>query len=99
MNVVPAELRLSAQRALLGAIFPELRLVKVKLIDSTIFLSAIADRTPSEAAIEALSMAAAEIIADFPHCDRISEQVTVSDAELPKEDILREGWVYQRAEG
>jgi hypothetical protein len=44
-------------------------------------------------------MAAAEIIADFPHCDRISEQVTVSDAELPKEDILREGWVYQRAEG
>jgi len=99
MNAVPAELLLSAQRALLGAIFPELRLIKVKREGSTIFFTTIADRTPSDAALEALSIAATEIIADFPDCNRISEQVFVTDVELPKEDILQEGWVYQRAEG
>jgi len=98
MNVVPAELLLSAQRALLGAIFPELRLIKVKRAGSTIFFTAVADRPLSEAAMEALSIAATEIIADFPDCSRISEQFFVTEAELPKEDVLQEGWVYQRAE-
>src|SRR3569833_4086377 len=98
MNVVPAELLLSAQRALLGAIFPELRLIKVKRAGSTIFFTAVADRPLSEAAMEALSIAATVIIADFPDSSRISEQLFVTEAELPKEDVLQEGWVYQRAE-
>jgi hypothetical protein len=95
---VSAELRLSAQRALLGAIYPEIRLVKVTSEGSTIAMTTIADRHLSEGAAEALSIAAAEIIADFPAYDRITEQLVISDAELPKEDILAEGWVYQRAE-
>ena len=99
MDVVPAKLRLSAQRALLGAIYPEIRLVKVKLDGSTIAMTTIADREVSEGASEALSIAASEIIADFPACNRITEQLVISDAELPREDILAEGWVYQRAEG
>jgi hypothetical protein len=98
MKVVPTDLRLSAQRALLGAIFPELRLVKVKRVDSTILFTAIADRPLSDGAVEALSIAATEIIADFPDCDRICEEVIVSNADLPQEDLLTEGWVYQRAE-
>jgi len=99
MSVVTPELMLSAQRALLGAIYPEIRLVKVKLDGSTIAMTTIADTGVSEAASEALSIAASEIIADFPACDRITEQLVISDTELPKEDILAEGWVYQRAEG
>jgi hypothetical protein len=98
MTVVPPELRLSAQQALLGAISPEIRLVKVKLVGSTIVMTTVAEAQLSERAAEALSIAATEIIADFSDCDRISEQLVISNAELPKEDILAEGWVFQRAE-
>jgi hypothetical protein len=97
MNAVPSELRLSAQRALLGAIYPEVRLVKLKLEGSKILLTTIADRPLSGACADALSVAAAEIISDFPDCD-LNEQVIVSIGELPKEGSLSEGWVYQRAE-
>jgi hypothetical protein len=98
VTIVPPELRLSAQRALLGAICPEIRLVKVKLVGSTIVMTIVAERQLSERAAEGLSIAAAEIIADFSGCDRISEELVISDAELPNEDVLAEGWVFQRAE-
>ena len=98
MDAVSPELRLSAQRALLGALYPEVRLVKIKRTGSTIIMTSILE-TVREESVEALSAAATEIIADFPDCERISEQVFVSDAELPKEDVLAEGWLYQRAEG
>jgi hypothetical protein len=97
MNVVPSDLRLSAQRALLGAIHPEVRLVKVKFDGSKILLTTIADRPLSEECAEAMSVAAAEIVSDFPECD-LDEQVIISRGELPKEGSLSEGWVYQRAE-
>ena len=97
MNVVDASLRLSAQRALLGAIDPYIRLIKVRRDGSTIVLTALAAEPLSEAAVDALSVAATEIVADFPGC-RIEERLLVNAGPLPIEDILTEGWVYQRAD-
>ena len=95
MESVSAELRLSAQRALLGAVYPEVRLVKVKQTGSAIVMTSIIEAF-SEECVDALSVAAAEIIADFPECD-LEEKVFVTDEDLPDEDALAEGWVYQRA--
>ena len=97
MNAVDPNLRLSAQRALLGVISPEIRLIKVRRDVELILLTTIFSRLPSDAEKEALSVAAIEVIADFPDC-RIEERVIVSVEPLPVEDVLEEGWVYLRAE-
>lgn len=96
MEVVSAELRLSAQRALLGAIHPEVRLIKVKRSGSSITVTSVLDTLGNEECVEALSIAAAEIITDFPDCE-LHERVLVTFEPLPSEDVLTEGWVYQRA--
>jgi hypothetical protein len=97
MSVVDPALRISAQRALLGAISPEIRLVKVRRDGDGITLSIIVAHALDEDAEEALSNAATEIIADFPDC-QIHQRVIVSADELPREDVLEHGWVYQRLE-
>ena len=97
MDVVDAPLRLSAQRALLGAIPPEVRLIKVSLDGSLIRLTVLAAEPLGDEAVDGLSAAATEIVADFPNC-RIEEHLLVTRDPLPMEDVLTEGWVYQRAE-
>ena len=97
MIVVDRGLRLSAQRALLGAILPEVRLVKVRRDGDRISFTAICDTPFSDITLDALTTASAEIISDFPDCD-LNEQIIGSADPLPKEDILVEGWVFQRAE-
>jgi hypothetical protein len=97
MDVASTELRLSAQRALLGAIHPEVRLVKVKRIGAIITVTSVLDTLGNDECVEALSIAAAEIIADFPDCE-LHERVLVTFEPLPSEDALTEGWVYQRAD-
>ena len=97
MTTVDPNLRLSAQRALLGVISPEIRLIKVRRDGDQIVFSTIAFCPPSDATKEALAVAATEVIADFPDC-RIEERLTVSSKPLPVEDVLKEGWVYQAAE-
>lgn len=97
MNVVDPELRLSSQRALLGAIHPEVRMVKVRRDGSRITFTAICEQTFSDDALDALTTAASEIAADFPDCD-VDEKIIASAAPLPAEDMLAEGWLFQRAE-
>jgi hypothetical protein len=97
MNVVDGSLRLSAQRALLGAIHPQVRLIKVNRDDATIRVTVLAAQPLNDKALDALSVAAAEIVADFPDC-RIEEHLLVTKDPLPVEDVLTEGWIYQRAE-
>jgi hypothetical protein len=92
------ELRLSALRAMLGRIYPEMRLVKVKAVDQNIALSVTLDREPSDAIREEVSIAAAEIIADFPEATRIEESLHVHGGPIPDENVLTEGWIYRRAE-
>jgi hypothetical protein len=94
---VDPDLRLSTQRALLGAISPAVRLVKVRRDADQITLATIVEAPLGEDASEALSIAATEIVANFPEC-RIRQCVIVSTGELPREDVLEEGWVFQRRE-
>lgn len=101
MRVVPEAvdpgLRLSAQRALLGAITPNIRLVKVTRQSQEIVFTAVAAAPLTDSEREALSIAAAEIISDFPDCT-IREEVIVSTKPIPAENILTGGWVFLRAE-
>jgi hypothetical protein len=97
MNTVDPKLRLSAQRALLGAIHPGVRMVKVRRDHSRITFTAICDQPISDDALDALTTAAAEIAADFPDCD-VDERIIGSTDPLPTEDVLTEGWLFQRAE-
>ena len=97
MTSVAADLRLSAQRALLGAIYPEVRMVKVRRDGSLITFSAICDSPFSDEALDALTTATSEIAADFPDCE-VDYQIVGSNDPLPKEDVLTEGWLFQRAE-
>ncbi|MBR0551183.1 hypothetical protein [Stakelama marina] len=97
MTPVAADLRLSAQRALLGAIYPEVRMVKVRRDGNRIILTAICEKPFSDNALDALSTAAAEIAADFPECD-LDECIVGSNEPLPREDVLGEGWLFERAE-
>lgn len=85
-------------RAFLGRIRPEMRLIKIKARSDQIVLTVIVAETPSEEIRGNISIAAAEIIADFPEKNMITENVLSSDDVLPKEDAIVEGWVYQRAE-
>ncbi len=88
----------SAQRALLGRVHPEIRLVKLRAIGDVIVLSVIVECEPSNRAQEDVSEAATEIIADFPEAAKIVERFEVSNRPLPREDIHSNGWVFQRAE-
>ncbi|MBB5712787.1 hypothetical protein [Sphingomonas xinjiangensis] len=97
MTPVAADLRLSAQRALLGAIYPDVRMVKVRRDGSRITFTAICDKPFSDDALDALTTAASEIAADFPDCD-VDEIIAGSSDPLPQEDVLTEGWLFQRAE-
>jgi hypothetical protein len=97
MAAVDPAVRLSAQRALLGAIHPEVRMVKVSRNGSIISFVVVAAKPLSDEARDALACAATEIASDFPDC-RIDERVEISALSLPKEDVLSNGWVYQRAE-
>jgi hypothetical protein len=68
-------IRLSAQRALWGAIPPRLRAVSVELIDHTIRMRSIFDGGPTDAEREALSIAGTEMVADFTTPFVISEEM------------------------
>lgn len=72
-----AELRLSALRALLGAIPSSLRAVSVDVDKHTIYYRCIFDDEPTEIERDLLSVAATEVIADFPEPYDIEEEYLV----------------------
>jgi hypothetical protein len=96
--IAQSELRLSAQRAFLGRIHPEMRLVKIKALGQDIRLCVVMSVAPTAKITEDISNAAAEIVSDFPTAVNIEECIETSTAPLCRENILAEGWVYQRAE-
>jgi hypothetical protein len=59
------EIRLSVQRALLGAVPPSLRAVSIDADDLKIYYRCIFDSETTEKEKELLSVAASEVIADF----------------------------------
>jgi hypothetical protein len=91
-------LRLSALRALLYRIYPGMRLVKIKAAGRNIVLTVVMDREPGEQIRDEISIAGAEIIADFPEAAQIQERFEIVRGEIAAEDIFAEGWVFRRAE-
>jgi hypothetical protein len=92
------DLRLSAIRAFLGRITPEMRVVKCKF-DSlgAVQTTIICDRDPTDCMREMASEAETEIIADtFVTQTNLAFKVTTGS--LPVEDCIAEGWIYQRYE-
>jgi len=89
--------RLSAQRALLGAITPDVRMICVSDDGRVIAMTVFAARELDADAADALSVAATEIIADFPDRD-LRETTIVEPGPLPRnlDPLLTR--VYQRAE-
>jgi len=73
-------LLLSMQRALLGAVTPNLRCVYVRLADKKIYSVFVYEKEPSVVERDAASLAGTEVIADFEKDYGISEQVVVSEA-------------------
>ena len=93
-----SQLRLSAQRAFLGRVHPEMRLIKIYRRGSEIVVLVLVDSEPSEAIRNDVTEAATEIVADFPEASKISEKIEVSNSAFPNESVLEAGWIYQRAE-
>ena len=80
-------LRLSAQRALWGAITPNLRAVSADIRGTVIRWRADFDLPPTEEELELLSVAATEVIADFPAPWTIDEEVRVIPSPTPMEHL------------
>ncbi|HEY2033593.1 MAG TPA: hypothetical protein VGH02_07875 [Rhizomicrobium sp.] len=92
------ELKLSAVRAFLGRIHAEMRAIKISADGETITVTVFLNQAASELIREDVSEAATEIVADFPWCNRINEQFEVVTGPLPREDVVKSGWIYERAE-
>jgi hypothetical protein len=91
------DLRLIAQRALLGAVTPGLREVSVGLQESTVLFRAVFESEEAkEREWEELSCAATEVIADFEAGWRIAEEYLVvpTGQRPPRLDVL----VFERWE-
>lgn len=69
MHVPDTDLRLSAMRALLGNVPGSLRAFSAECSAATLRLRSIFDATATDADMELLSIAGAEIIADYPACE------------------------------
>ena len=88
-------LRLSAQRALLGAVTPNLRSFSVEMNDGTVACQAVFGEAPAAEEIDLVQSAGTELIADFVDA-KIDEQFIVcGDQAMPKALTYL---IYQRHE-
>ena len=95
---VSITLRLSAQRALLGAIPWSLRAVTVGWEGTTILMHCIFDGEISDEDKELLSIAATEIIADFSSPYTISFECIRHDSPNDISSRFLKDWIYIRYE-
>jgi hypothetical protein len=94
----PGDLLLSAQRAFLGRIHPQLRVIKAAMKENEIVIFVMMDCEPSEQVREDVSEATTEIIADLPAGTMIAERFATDSSPLQKENALKWYWIYQRAD-
>jgi hypothetical protein len=89
-----APLRLSAQRALLGAVGPDVLGVCVALEDGRLSFDGFMAESATDDEREALDMAATEMLADFPEATALDLKIEpVADTRLPHCDG---DWVFLR---
>jgi hypothetical protein len=91
-------LLLSAQRALLGAIYPEIRAVAVGIDADKLYIKYYLDRLPVEGDYENLGIVGTEIFADF--CNDIKGVEEICEYSLAPFNQLDRlmGFVYMRKE-
>src|SRR5215204_5532189 len=90
------DLRLSAQRALWGHVPSSLRAVSLEMRGTAILFRAVFEPGASEADRELLSVAATELIADFPAPTTIEEEFL--DVALPEKPPRLRYLVFLRSE-
>ena len=73
-------LLLAIQRALWGAVTPNLRCVYVNLVDKQVYCTFVYEKEVSAVEREAASVAGTEVIADFEEGYTIDDRIVVSDA-------------------
>ncbi len=88
-------LRLSIQRALLGAVTENLIAVTAAVKDSKIFIRAYFDKAATESELENISVVGGEVISDFPESFGIEEQVIF--ASRTDEMEMLDFWAFFRA--
>jgi len=95
------EILASTQRAFLGEIRPEIRRISASALDGKLKLAVVFDTTADgerrDELVDAASVAASEIIADFPDLD-IDEDYRFTAEPLPPCDLFRDGLFYERWE-
>lgn len=91
------DIRLSAVRAFLGRITPDIRLIGCTKAGQKITVRIIMDAEPDEATIEMISDAATEIVADFPNAT-LKEDISINQGPLPREDLIQNGHIFMRSE-
>ncbi|MEM1380358.1 MAG: hypothetical protein AAGH41_07020 [Pseudomonadota bacterium] len=92
------DLRLSAMRAFLGQITPTMRRISCWMDGSEITVSVVMDREPTEKEIDRISVAATEIIADYPQATNVHERITVSEEDFAAEAGVKGDIIFERAE-
>lgn len=90
-----AQVLLSAQKALLGEIYPAIRAIVVGFSDQEITIRFYFDRIPTEDDFENASVVATEMIADFSR--EVKHECIFTSEPQSKLDPLN-AWVYSRKE-
>ncbi|MET3652591.1 hypothetical protein [Dyella japonica] len=95
MNNLRSDIVLSANRALLGQVFPELVAVSCTMYNERKFeLTFFVDSAPPAFREEDISCIETEVIADFPENFEISHRIVLSKrAALPAPDAF---WIFLR---
>jgi hypothetical protein len=88
-------LRLSAQRALLGAVTPNLRSFSVEMIGGTVTCQAVFEDAPAADEIDLIQSSSTEIIADFVDAEIEERFIVCVDQAMPKALTYL---IYQRHE-
>lgn len=92
------ELKLSAQRALLGNVTPNLRAVCVNVEENVISAVFYCDKEISEEEFELYEQVKDQIIADFCNLQELEFSLETVRLDYPKKMPLKGFWVYYRNE-
>ncbi len=98
MIINSVNLRLSAQRGLLGNVFPELRAVCVESTENLIYVCFYCDGEITPEIKEHCECVLDDITSDFCHIDKIEFETPFIRLDYPKKMPLRGDWVYYRHE-
>ncbi|WP_061249968.1 hypothetical protein [Leptospira alstonii] len=88
---------LSAQRALLGNISPNLRAVSIGFTEQSISIRFYYETQPSEIEYDLVDSITSEILADFDHINNIDEEIIVTQEKANQLNGLND-WIYLRFE-